>query len=470
MVSDFTDTIAAPATIPGTGAITIIRVSGPRSLEICDKVISLSKGSLSEAAGYSVHYGTAHYPDGKMLDQVLVTVFRNPHSYTGEDSVEISCHASKFVAEELLVLLSNEGARSALPGEFTRRSFVNGKMDLAQAEAVADVISSESLASLEVALNQLKGGFSSELKDLRSKLVEITSLLELELDFSEEDVQFVDRCKLISMIDAVSSHVDSLAVSFRYGNALKNGIPVVIVGPANSGKSTLLNSLLGDQRAIVSDIPGTTRDTIEETITIDSIKYRLIDTAGLRNTADQIEKIGIQRSYDKLSKASIVLLILDYSLPLEDLQSSISDIASRIDFENQELFILLNKSDIWASNKNVSQFNTFVSSIVPEAVVLPISAKTDSDLSELKNHLSKSQKAKYSNSGTSIVTNIRHLQALQDTSSALQSAKHAILSDLTPDLIAEDLHNALHHLGSITGETAPDEILGLIFSRFCIGK
>ena len=306
-------TICAPATIPGTGAISIIRVSGKESLAIADKVIDTKGVPIAETEGYRLRYGTVFEADGSVLDNVIVSVFRAPHSYTGENSVEISCHASRFIVNKILELLVNAGARIAAPGEFTRRAFVNGKMDLAQAEAVADVIASQSAASHRVAMNQLKGGFSSELKVLREKLLTMTSLLELELDFSEEDVEFASRKELGQLVDDSLTHIRRLTASFSRGNAIKNGVPVAIVGATNTGKSTLLNALLGEERAIVSDIAGTTRDTIEETLNIDGILFRFIDTAGIRETDETIEKIGIDRTFKKLGEAAVVLGMTDLS-------------------------------------------------------------------------------------------------------------------------------------------------------------
>lgn len=306
-------TICAPATIPGTGAISIIRVSGKEALAIADKVIDTKGAPIAETEGYRLRYGTVFEADGSVLDNVLVSVFRAPHSYTGENSVEISCHASRFIVNKILELLVNAGARIAAPGEFTRRAFVNGKMDLAQAEAVADVIASQSAASHRVAMNQLKGGFSSELKVLREKLLTMTSLLELELDFSEEDVEFASRKELGQLVDDSLTHIRRLTASFSRGNAIKNGVPVAIVGATNTGKSTLLNALLGEERAIVSDIAGTTRDTIEETLNIDGILFRFIDTAGIRETDETIEKIGIDRTFKKLGEAAVVLGMTDLS-------------------------------------------------------------------------------------------------------------------------------------------------------------
>ena len=468
--SSFDDTIAAPATIPGTGAITVIRISGAEALAVAGKVVKCKSKSLESSDANSVRYGIVYGEDGSIVDEVLASVFKAPHSYTGEDSVEISCHASSFVASEILRLLCDAGARMAEPGEFTRRAFVNGKMDLAQAEAVADVISSSSSASLKVAMNQLRGGFSSELKEIRKRLLEITSLLELELDFSEEDVEFADRGKLSALLDEVLNHITSLASSFRQGNAIRNGVPVAIVGAVNAGKSTLLNSLLGDDRAIVSDIPGTTRDTVEETMTVDGILFRFIDTAGLRESEDEIEKIGISRSLKKLSEAQIVLAVLDSTDSAEVNETIINDIVSKIDPVEQLLIVLFNKVDIIAPNTNVTLLNNNVSSTNSKVINLYISAKDGSGLDLLKKQLVLSQKDVTSDSDHAFVTNFRHYEALQKAASALEKVRSSVAHGLTPDLIAEDLRDALSHLGSITGEVTPDEVLGQIFERFCIGK
>ncbi len=468
--SSFDDTIVAPATIPGTGALTVIRMNGPKALEIAGKVVKCKSKSLEASSANTVRYGIVCDESGELVDEVLASVFKAPHSYTGEDSVEISCHASSFVASEILRLLCSAGARMASPGEFTRRAFVNGKMDLAQAEAVTDVISSSSSASLKVAMNQLRGGFSSELKDIRSRLLEVASLLELELDFSEEDVEFADRSKMSDLLDEVISHIDNLALSFKYGNAIRNGVPVAIVGAVNSGKSTLLNALLGDDRAIVSDIPGTTRDTVEETLVVDGILFRFIDTAGLRMASDEVEKIGIARSYQKLSEASIVLAVLDLTASEEENGSLISDIVSKVDFSCQKLLVLFNKVDVLGDNINVTLLNKEVSSLDNKYIKLYISAKTGFGLADLKKAFVATQKDIPLDSGSAIVTNSRHYEALRKASDALSRVKSSMSSGITPDLLAEDLRDALYHLGTITGEVTPDEVLGEIFGRFCIGK
>ena len=464
------DTICAPATVPGTGAIAVVRMSGKGSFAIADKVISCKNGNISDTDGYRIKYGVALEADGSDLDTVIVCVFRAPHSYTGENSVEISCHSSKYIVERLLQRLVDCGARMAGPGEFTQRAFVNGKMDLAQAEAVADVISAQNAASHKVAFSQLKGGFSKELRGLRDELLKMTSLLELELDFSEEDVEFASRAELSSLLDDVLSHIHSLTDSFRYGNALRNGVPVAIVGAVNAGKSTLLNALVGDDRAIVSDIAGTTRDTIEETMTIDGTLFRFIDTAGLRETTDEVEKIGISRSYKKMNEAEIVLALLDVTASEEENESSISDIVSNLNVQSQKLIVLLNKVDVFDANINVSLINNTVSNPNEKVVKLYISAKTGFGLNDLRKLLSESQKATTLSSDQTIVTNLRHYQALMKASESLCQVKKSLSSGQTPDLLAEDLRQALHHLGTIVGEVTTDEVLSNIFSHFCVGK
>lgn len=464
------DTICAPATVPGTGAIAIIRMSGKDSFRIADKVVSCKGSTISETEGYKLRYGVALEADGTDLDTVLVSVFRSPHSYTGEDSVEISCHSSKYVVERLLQRLVDSGARMAGPGEFTQRAFVNGKMDLAQAEAVADVISSQNAAAHRVAYSQLKGGFSKELKSLRDELLKMTSLLELELDFSEEDVEFASRRELSALLDGALRHIHSLTDSFRYGNALRNGVPVAIVGAVNAGKSTLLNALVGDDRAIVSDIAGTTRDTVEETMTIDGTLFRFIDTAGLRTTQDEVEKIGISRSYKKMSEAEIVLALLDVTVPEEENEHSISDIVNNLDVKSQKLIVLLNKVDVLGSNINVSLLNNTVSSPDEKVTKLYISAKTGFGLDTLRTLLSDSQKTATLDSSQTIVTNLRHYQSLMSAAASLKKVRSSLATSQTPDLLSEDLRQALHHLSSILGEVTPDEVLGNIFERFCIGK
>lgn len=461
-----TDTIVAPATLPGSGAISIVRISGPRALEAVSAVVTCNR-PLDDAPGYSIRYGTALQDDGSILDEVLVSVFRAPHSYTGEEAAEISCHASRYVVETLLQRLCDAGARAAEPGEFTRRAFVNGKMDLAQAEAVADVIQSDNAAAHRVAMNQLRGGYSSRLKELRDKLLEVTALMELELDFSEEDVEFADRSHLVSLVEETLAHIRTLTDSFRLGNAIKTGIPVAIVGATNTGKSTLLNALLGEDRAIVSDIAGTTRDTVEETFNINGTVFRLIDTAGIRETEEEIEKIGISRSLLKLSQADIVLGVIDATAPLSEQRQHIQEIASRIRFDEQTLLLLLNKMDLVAEPSRAE--DTRVTD--GKMVTIPLSAKTGHGLETLKNSLMTVWEKRLKGAEQALlVTNIRHYNALHKAADALELVKAGIASGTPTDLVSQDMRDSLYHLGSILGTITDDEILGRIFERFCIGK
>ena len=491
------DTIYAPATTPGTGAISIIRVSGPDSLTIADKVIKCRKGSVCDAPGYTIKFGTIHDQSGAILDEVLVSVFRTPHSYTGEDSIEISCHASSYIVTSLMKLLQEAGARAAEPGEFTQRAYLNGKIDLVQAEAVADVIAAQNAAAHRVAFKQMKGGFSSELRDMRSELLELVSLMELELDFSEEEVEFADRTRLDHLLEQIIVHISRLIDSFRLGNVIKNGVPVAIAGATNTGKSTLLNALLGEDRAIVSDVHGTTRDTIEETLNIDGILFRFIDTAGLRETSEIVEQIGIERTFKKISEATIVLGMVDLTRDLQTTTDTVTEIIDKVDFANQKVIILLNKTDILDANKNVSYTNNIVSLIdskgfntriikndtksvltdnfkenrSPNSIdLLQISAKTGSGIGTLRGLLASTQRDLLGDSDTTLVTNQRHVQALTDARTALLRVREGLASALPTDLAAQDIREAIYHLGSIVGEISTDEVLGNIFKNFCIGK
>ncbi len=471
----YQDTIVAPATTPGTGAISIIRLSGPEGFRIVDAVVQLKSGNVSEAKAYTIHFGAVFNQD-ELLDEVLVSVFRAPHSYTGEDAVEISCHASSYIVSELVRRLMEAGARFAQPGEFTRRAFLNGKMDLAQAEAVADVISSTTAASHRVAMNQLKGSVSTELAGIREQLLELASLLELELDFSEEDVEFADRGKLLSLVEEARRQTDSLAASFRQGNLIKNGVPVAIVGAANAGKSTLLNALMGEDRAIVSDIPGTTRDSIEEVLNIGGILFRFIDTAGIRESSDVVERMGIDRTFRKISEADIVLGILDMSVSEEELKDNLELLLSKVNFTAQKLFLVLNKTDLEGKsgvNKNVMNINKFVLTSENKIVVLELSAKTGKGLPELKNALFQAEEDLIPNADTAFITNTRHLEALQNASSALRECSASLSAGLPSELVASDLRNAIASINSILGTDLgldPDVVLNRIFQSHCIGK
>lgn len=462
-------TIIAPATTPGTGAISIIRISGPDAFRIVDAVVLLKKGTVSDSKAYTIHYG--EIPE---VDDVLVSVFRAPHSYTGEDSVEISCHASSWIASEILRRLAAAGAEFAAPGEFTSRAFLNGKMDLAQAEAVADVISSTTSASHRVAMNQLRGGYSKEFDSIEAKLLEVAALLELELDFSDEDVEFTSRENLLSLLDEALTKVNKLILSYKSGNSIRRGVPVAIAGAVNAGKSTLLNAILKDDRAIVSDIPGTTRDTVEETLSLGGISFRFIDTAGLRNTLDEVENIGIGRSLKKLSEAEIILVVVDPTGSLEGFSSGLEQITSSLSSSQQLLVFLINKIDFVGEsevNKFVTIINNFISSLENKSYILNISAKDEIGIDKLIELLIETKKDLLSPSDEAIVTSERHLQALRETAASLQRVRTSLTSGSTTDLLAEDLRQATSFLGTVTGRTLlPDTILGTIFSRFCIGK
>ena len=409
------------------------------------------------------------------MDDVLVSVFRAPHSYTGEDSVEISFHASRYIAEELVRRLLAAGCRMALPGEFTRRAFLNGKMDLAQAEAVADLISSTTAASHRVAFNQLRGGFSTELARLRGELVEMTSLLELELDFSEEEVEFADRSRLLALIDKTRAHVVALADTFKFGNAIRNGVPVAIVGATNVGKSTLLNALVGEDRALVSDIAGTTRDTVEEVINLDGILFRFIDTAGIRETDETVEQMGIERTFRKISEAEIVIGMLDVTAQESTIKSNLELMVSKVEFGTQKLVLCLNKVDLGLEadvNKNVNMINDFVLSIDKEIVILQLAAKHGLGLSELRSTLSRLESHLIPNADSTFVTNIRHYESLRRTADSLADARQALTSGTPSDLVAEDLRRAISSLNQILGTDLidPESLLQNIFRNHCIGK
>ena len=463
------DTICAIATPHGMGAIAVIRVSGYDALPVVGQLF-MQNGKpfdMGKMVANKAYYG--HIVDrDELLDEVLVTFFRAPHSFTGEDSAEISVHGSVFIQQKLLHILISRGCRMAEAGEFTRRAYVNRKFDLAQAEAIADLISSESEAAHRVAINQLKGGFSKELQVMRSKLLEMTSLMELELDFSEEDVEFADRSQLKALLQETLAHVDKLKDSFRLGNAIKNGIPVAIVGQTNTGKSTLLNALLGEDRAIVSDIAGTTRDTIEETLNINGILYRFIDTAGLRNTDETIEKIGIERSYKKIQEATLVIGMLDATKGAENVLFAANEILEKMDLEHQQLILCINKVDTLADQGEalLGQVRQVLDN--DDIMVVCLSAKHGFGLGDLYSTLKLSQPL--ASPDATLVTNIRHYEALLHASESLKSVQQGLEMNIPTDLISQDLRQALHYLGSITGEITTDEVLGSIFSRFCIGK
>ena len=448
------DTICAPATSAG-GAICVIRVSGSGCFAAVDAVVRMRRGSAASAKGFSVHFGEV-----EGLDEVLVCVFRAPQSYTGEDMAEISCHASPYVVSELLRRLGAAGCRMAGPGEFTRRAFTAGKMDLAQAEAVADLIAASSQAAHKLAFSQMRGHYSQRLRELRQQIIELGALMELELDFSEEEVEFADRGRLELLAREALGHIERLADSFRLGNAFKRGIPVAIVGPVNSGKSTLLNALLGEERALVSDIPGTTRDTVEEVLVLGGVAYRFIDTAGLRQTAETVEKMGIERSLEQIGKASIVLVLLDASAPVAELAGVVADVRARLREDCRAIWVR-SKSDIGGPD--------FASELGLEGLI-SISAKTGEGLTELRDAICAGARQDLLAADGLLVTNQRHQQALLRAAEDLRRFLDGLSTALPTDLLAEDLRSATAALGTIFGEVTPDDILGEVFGRFCIGK
>ena len=446
------DTICALATPPG-GAIAIVRVSGPDAITVTEKIFSKS---LEKAKGYTLHFGQVIDADGKELDEVLVSLFRAPHSYTGEDSTEISCHGSSYIVQRLLESLIKNGARQAEPGEYTMRAFMNGKLDLSQAEAVADLISSSTQATHQMAMNQLRGQFSKELAELRGQLLQLTSLLELELDFNDQDVEFANREQLTSLMGKVEKHISGLADSFQTGNAIKNGIPVAIIGAPNVGKSTLLNALVGEERAIVSNIQGTTRDLIEDTIQIDGITFRFIDTAGIRKTQDQLEQMGIERSIQAAEKAKVILFLTEKNQPFPDIEFR----------DDQVVLQVINKCDLSLPS------SSYLYHREPEGRLFHISAANGDGIELLRQALVRESAMPMTLDTTNtVVTNVRHYNALKQSIDALQRAKQAFESGIPTDLVAEDLRQCLHYLGEITGtEITSDDILQNIFHTFCIGK
>ena len=445
------DTICALATAPG-GAIGIIRISGPQALEILSRVFTKD---VSAAPANTIHYG--HIKNGaEIVDEVMASLFRAPHSYTGEDSVEISCHGSRYILNKVLNLLIAEGCRQAGPGEFTQRAYLNGKMDLSQAEAVADLIASTNQATHQIAMSQLRGHFSSKLAQLREQLLKLTSLLELELDFSDhEDLEFADRSELMELTQTIDNHITHLSNSFETGQAIKQGIPVAIVGKTNVGKSTLLNRLLKDDRAIVSDVHGTTRDTIEDTIDIKGITFRFIDTAGIRQTQDEVEQIGITRTYAAIDKARIVLWLIDSEPSIKE----INDILQRTD--NKKLIVIKNKSDKADNNSYNSLKLPFIS----------ISAKFGKGIEELEQAIYEAADIPTLTENDIIVTNARHYEALVRAHEHIQRVIDGLQMQLSGDLLSEDLRLTLDTLAEITGgQITPNEILGNIFKNFCVGK
>jgi tRNA modification GTPase len=454
----YSDNIVALATPSGTGAIAVIRVSGPQAINIVDQLFKSIKGKeLVQQKSHTIHLG--NIVDGaKILDEALVSIFKGPHSYTGENVVEISCHGSPFIQQQIIQLLLRNGCRTASAGEFTLRAFLNGKMDLSQAEAVADLIASDSEAAHDIAMQQMRGGFSNEIQELRQELLNFASLIELELDFSQEDVEFADRTQFNELLTKISNVLKKLIDSFALGNVIKHGIPVAIVGQPNVGKSTLLNVLLNEERAIVSEIAGTTRDTVEDHISIKGIGFRFIDTAGIRETEDVVEKIGIERTFDKIEKARLIVYLFDgMNFNIKELES----IQER--YPNKQLLPICNKMDLL----NEEQKNK-VQKEIPN--VLFLSAKFKTGISELENKLLSLVDSGALSGDSTIVTNSRHYDALLKALEEIQKVKEGLDMELSSDLMAIDIRQALYHLGEITGSVTTDDLLGNIFSNFCIGK
>lgn len=465
------DTICAISTPNGRGAIAVLRCSGPDSFNIAEKIIRLPerKGKLSGQAANTVHF--ASVVEGiQVIDEVMVTLFKGPHSYSGEDTVEISCHGSPYIQKKILELLVQAGARMATAGEFTLRAFLNGKLDLTQVEAVADLIASGSKAAHRIAMSQMRGGFTQEIRKLRDKLLTFTSLVELELDFSEEDVEFADRGQLKTLLNEITNVLDSLSNSFVLGNVIKQGIPVAIVGRTNAGKSTLLNLLLREEKAIVSDIEGTTRDSIEDVISIRGVHFRLIDTAGLRHTEDAIEKLGIRRTWEKIDQASVVLQVLDPKSRPDEIIHLRDKIKADQGIADKKLIIVLNKMNLVPPGKMEPLLAKFRSVLLPGETLIPISAASGNNLQLLEESLMTIPGAYSTRENDVIITNVRHFEALTRALEALTRATNGLNNRLPDDLLSQDIREALHYLGEITGEITNDEVLGNIFKNFCIGK
>ena len=460
-------TICAIATSPGVGAIATIRLSGVQALEIADRVFQApaKDKKLADQKANTLHVGTIR-EEAEIIDEVVVSLFRGPHSFTGEDVIEITCHGAVYIQQRILELLLKSGARMARPGEFTQRAFLNGKMDLSQAEAVADLIYSTNAANHKMALKQMRGGFSNEIKKLRDQLLHFIAMVELELDFSEEDVEFADRKQLVDLTQKIEHLLNKLASSFKLGNVLKNGVPVAIVGETNVGKSTLLNALLNEEKAIVSDIHGTTRDVIEDVVTIGGTAFRFFDTAGIRETIDQIESLGIERSYSKLDQAEIVLLVTDLSNPIELICQRIELIRKRI--TDQKLILIGNKADI-GGNEKIKELLAAVTLGDKEDLVF-ISAKQQQNLDALIELLQENAELQQAEGTDVIVSNIRHYEALNSAHQAVLRVIDGLNNGISGDFLAQDIRECLHYLGEITGEINNDEILGHIFKNFCIGK
>ncbi|MFR9165939.1 MAG: tRNA uridine-5-carboxymethylaminomethyl(34) synthesis GTPase MnmE [Dysgonomonas sp.] len=460
------DIIAAISTPAGIGGIAVIRLSGKGSISLTDKLFrSPSNKKLADKKANTISFGNIQ-KKGEVLDEVLVSVFHAPHSFTGEESVEISCHGSVYIQQNILQLLIENGARLATAGEFTQRAFLNGKMDLSQAESVADLIASTSSATHRLAMNQMRGGFSDKLLHLRNELLNFTSLIELELDFSEEDVEFANRDNLKQAATHIENIITQLADSFSVGNAIKSGIPVAIIGETNAGKSTLLNLLLQEEKAIVSDIHGTTRDVIEDTINIQGLTFRLIDTAGIRDTTDEIETLGIERSYQKLRQASIVLWVVDSTTDDNHIKQLSEKILTNI--TDQKVVLVFNKIDVVGCGVIMDRKRAILQDQIPERIF--ISAKYNEGITDLQNKLLELANIPQIGEQDVIVSNIRHYEALTNAQKAIQRVIEGLDNAISGDFLSQDIRECMYYLGEITGQISTDEILGNIFSKFCIGK
>ncbi|MCB4800040.1 tRNA uridine-5-carboxymethylaminomethyl(34) synthesis GTPase MnmE [Neotamlana laminarinivorans] len=469
----YNDTIVALATASGAGAVAIIRLSGKDAIEMASKNFKsvTENKTLNKVNTHTIHLG--HIVDGqRVIDQVLVSVFKNPNSYTGEDVVEVSCHGSVYIQQEIIQLFLRKGCRMANPGEFTLRAFLNGKLDLSQAEAVADLIASDNEASHQIAMQQMRGGFSSEIAKLREELLNFASLIELELDFAEEDVEFADRSQFKELVERITFVLKRLIDSFAVGNVIKNGIPVAIVGEPNVGKSTLLNALLNEERAIVSDIAGTTRDTIEDELVINGIGFRFIDTAGIRDTNDVVESIGIKKTFEKIEQAQVVVYLFDADVISHDDKKSENIIIEIEKIKNKyplkPLLIIANKTDKLTEDKKQS-LNSILSK-VEGSQYLSISAKSGKGVEDLKTQLLNFVNTGALKNNETIITNTRHYDSLLKAFQEIQKVKYGLETGLSGDLMAIDIRQALYHFGEITGEITSDDLLGNIFANFCIGK
>ena len=462
------DTICAIATAAGQGAIAVIRISGSDAIPITEKIfVSTQKGKiLANQNGNTTHFGMLKDKQ-EIVDEVLISLYKNPYSYTGEDSIEISCHGSIFIQQKVLQLLIKNGAKLAAPGEFTQRAFINGKMDLSQAEAVADLIASSSAASHKIAINQIRGGFSDELNQLRDRLIEFISLIELELDFSEEDVEFADRSRLQNLLNTIKERVENLIKSFQLGNVIKNGVPVAIIGEPNVGKSTLLNTLFNEEKAIVSDIAGTTRDAIEDVLNIGGVLFRFVDTAGLRKTTDKIETLGIEKTAQKIKQANLIILMVEATNKWEDISNQIKYTIDDYNIDNRQLIVLINKIDkIQMKESDIDNLREKFA----ETSFATASAKHKTNIEELTSILKKTYDIHAISESDVIVSNTRHYEALKQAFEALERVEEGLENGITGDFLAMDIRQVLHYIGEITGQVSTDDILGNIFKNFCIGK